>query len=235
MAREHETGELFVPVAQTLRERWSCRGFLPDPAPRALIEEVLAAAQRTPSWCNTQPWRVAVISGAALDELRQAVAADSRFGSDIPFPSGYDGVYAERRREVGYQLYDAVGVARGDREAAAVQSLRNLDFFGAPHLAVISAPAGLGPYGYVDCGLYVQSLLLAAHAAGLGTCAQAAVALKSELLRERLGWGEDRHVVCGVSFGWPDPSHPANSFRSRRADVAESVAFFEEPPSSPGG
>ncbi|WP_229052670.1 nitroreductase [Aeromicrobium sp. Leaf350] len=216
-----------VTVVQALAERWSCRGFLPEPVPRATIEAVLAAAQRTPSWCNTQPWQLAIFSGDAIDDLRSVFASDQRITPDIPFPPGYAGVHQERRREVGLQLYDAVGVARGDREASAVQMLRNFDFFDAPHVAVVSAPADLGPYGYVDCGLYVQSFLLAAQAHGIGTIAQAAVAMKSEVLHERIGWGEDRQVVCGISFGWPDPEHPANSFRAHRADVSDAVTFFD--------
>jgi len=216
-----------VSVVQALAERWSCRGFLPDAVPRATIERFVSAAQRTPSWCNTQPWQVAIFSGDAIDDLRASFAADTRLTPDIAFPPGYTGVHAERRREVGLQLYDAVGVARGDREASAVQMLRNFDFFDAPHVAIVSAPADLGPYGYVDCGLYVQSFLLAAQAEGVATIAQAAVAMKSELLRERLGWGDDRHIVCGISFGWPDPDHPANAFRSHRADVADAVTFLD--------
>ncbi|MEG9224539.1 nitroreductase [Aeromicrobium sp. Sec7.5] len=214
-------------VEQVLRDRWSCRGYLPEPVPRATVEQILEAAQRTPSWCNTQPWQAAIFSGDAIDELRASFATDTRLTPDIPFPPGYDGVHAERRREVGLQLYDAVGVERGDRQASAMQMLRNFDFFDAPHVAIVSAPASLGPYGYVDCGLYVQSFLLAAHAQGVATIAQAAVAMKSELLHERLGWGEDRHIVCGISFGWPDPEHPSNAFRAHRAPVSDSVTFLD--------
>ena len=214
-------------VVRALAERWSCRGYLPDPVPRATIEQVVEAAQRTPSWCNTQPWQVAIFSGDAIDDLRSAFASDQRLTPDIAFPPGYEGVHAERRREVGLQLYDAVGVERGDRQASALQMLRNFDFFDAPHVAIVSAPASLGPYGYVDCGLYVQSFLLAAQAHGVATIAQAAIAMKSELLHERLGWGEDRHVVCGISFGWPDPEHPSNAFRSNRAPVSDAVTFLD--------
>ncbi|GAA1723680.1 nitroreductase [Aeromicrobium alkaliterrae] len=216
-----------VTVVQALAERWSCRGFLPEPVPRATIESVVESAQRTPSWCNTQPWQLAIFSGDAIDDLRTAFAGDQRITPDIDFPPGYAGVHQERRREVGLQLYDAVGVARGDREASALQMLRNFDFFDAPHVAIVSAPAALGPYGYVDCGLWVQSFLLAAQAHGIATIAQAAVAMRSELLRERIGWDDERQVVCGISFGWPDPEHPANSFRAHRADIDDAVTFFD--------
>ncbi len=216
-----------VTVVQALAERWSCRGYRPEPVPRATIEQIVESAQRTPSWCNTQPWQVAIFSGDAIDDLRASFATDQRITPDSDFPPGYTGVYQERRREVGLQLYDAVGVERGDRQASALQMLRNFDFFDAPHVAIVSAPASLGPYGYVDCGLYVQSFLLAAHAHGVATIAQAAVAMKSELLHERLGWGEDRQVVCGISFGWPDPEHPSNTFRAHRAPVSDAVTFLD--------
>lgn len=214
-------------VAQALADRWSCRSYLPEPVQRGTIEQIVEAAQHTPSWCNTQPWQVAIFSGEAIDDLRSAVAADTRLTPDIAFPPGYEGVYAERRRAVGLQLYEAVGVALGDREASALQMLRNFDFFDAPHVAIVSVAASLGPYGYVDCGLYVQSFLLAAQAHGVATIAQAAVAMKSELLHEHLGWGEDRHIVCGISFGMPDPEHPSNAFRTHRAPLADAVTFLD--------
>lgn len=214
-------------LERLLAERWSCRGYLEQQVDRATIERLLTAAQRTPSWCNTQPWEVAVFSGDAMTDLRGAFATDQRFTSDIDFPPAYEGVLADRRRESGWQLYEAVGVAKGDREGSALQMFRNFDFFGAPHVAVVSAPTSLGVYGVADCGLYVQTFLLAAQALGLGAVAQAAVATKSELLHERLGWGDDRQVVCGISFGHPDPEHPTNSYRTNRVPLAESVTFLD--------
>lgn len=206
-----------------LADRWSCRGFTEEPVDAATIERLLLAAQRSPSWCNTQPWHVVVISGDETERLRDAIAADNRIGSDIPFPQAYEGVYAERRRESGWQLYEAVGIAKGDRAASAVQTMKNFEFFGAPHVAIVSTTASLGPYGAVDCGVYVQTFLLAAQALGLGACAQAALAIRAEFLREHLGLDADRQVVCGISFGHPDLQHPANSYRTSRARLEESV------------
>lgn len=214
-------------LERLLAERWSCRGYLDEPVERPTIERLLAAAQRTPSWCNTQPWEVGIFSGDAIADLRDVFATDQRFTPDIAFPPGYEGVHADRRRESGWQLYEAVGVAKGDREGSAAQMMRNFDFFGAPHVAVVSAPTSLGVYGVVDCGLYVQTFLLAAQALGLGAVAQAAVAMKSEVLHEKLGWGDDRQVVCGISFGHPDPEHPTNSYRTNRATLQESVTFLD--------
>ncbi len=210
-----------------LASRFSCRGFTADPVPDDDLRAILAAAVRTPSWCNVQPWQVDVVSGEAMDRLRADIVADTSLGSDYPFPPGYDGVHQQRRREVGWQLYEAVGVAKGDRDGSAREMLRNFEFFGAPHVAIISAPTALGPYAAIDCGLFVQSFLLAAQARGVATVAQAALAQKAEFLRGWLGLPDDRSVVCGISFGYADPAHPANSFRAGRAEIDDLVRFHE--------
>lgn len=223
----------FEALSSVLTSRRSCRGYLPDAVPRETIEQVLAAAQHTASWCNTQPWQVHIVSGAARDSLAKAAVENvfATFGqpapSDFPFPASYTGVYDERRKEVGWQLYDAVGVQRGDRDASATQMLRNFEFFGAPHVAIITTDADLGVYGAIDCGLYVNSFMLGAEALGLGTCAQAAIAQVTPAVREVLGLPDDRLVVCGISFGHPDPEHPSAGFTSRRAPLEDAVTFVD--------
>ncbi len=214
----------FAVLDRLLTARRSCRGFLPDQVDATTIERLLAAAQRTPSWCNTQPWQVEVTTGDATERLRTAFASPPG-GPDIDFPPGYEGVYQERRREVGWQLYEAVGVAKGDREASAREMLRNFTFFDAPHVAIVHAPRSLGVYGAIDCGLYVQSFLLAAEALGLGACAQAAVASHGPLLHDHFGLGADRQIVCGIAFGHADPDHPSAGFTSRRASVDEATTI----------
>ena len=216
-----------------LTARRSCRGYLPDEVPRATIEQVLAAAQHTASWCNTQPWNVHVVSGEAKQALSKAAVDNviATFGqpapSDFPFPEAYTGVYNERRKEVGWQLYEAVGVQRGDRDGSATQMLRNFEFFGAPHVAIVTTDADLGVYGAIDCGLYVNSFMLAAEALGLGTCAQAAIGQVAPAVRDFLGLTDDRRIVCGIAFGRPDPDHPSAGFTSRRAPHADAVTFVD--------
>lgn len=212
-------------LEKVLAERWSCRGYTDEQVAPDVITRLLEVAQRTPSWCNTQPWHVTVTSGEATTRLRDAMAADPRLGSDLDFPPGYEGVYAERRRESGWQLYEAVGVQKGDREASSAQMMRNFEFFGAPHVAIVTTSASLGVYGAIDCGLYVQSFLLAAQSLGLGACAQAALAMRSAFLREYFNLADDRRVVCGISFGHPDPEHPTNSYRTSRAPLTDSVTL----------
>ncbi len=213
-------------LEEILTTRWSCRGYRPDPVDPAVVERLLEAARRTPSWCNTQPWSVHVLSGQpARDLSARMLGSLEDAGSDIAFPESYTGVHQERRRESGWQLYDAVGIAPGDRERSFKEGLRNFELFGAPHVAIVTAPKELGVYGAIDCGLYVQTFLLAATALGLGACAQAALAGLSPVLHDELGIDGDRDVVCGISFGHPDPDHATNSYRTSRAPLGETVTL----------
>ena len=213
-------------LEQLLDTRYSCRGFTPEPVPEETIERILRMAQRTASWCNSQAWQVDLVTGAATAEFGKALTEHvmSRpMRSDLPAPERYDGVYGERRRASGYGLYSALGIERTDTDARTRQMLENYRFFGAPHVAVITSDAGLGTYGAVDCGGYVATFLAAAASLGVATCAQAALALYSDGVREHLGIGEDRLIVCGISFGYADPAHPANAFRADRAELPDVV------------
>ncbi len=209
-------------LATLLAERYSCRGFLPQPVPRATIEKTLQIAQRTASWCNSQPWQLVITSGAATERFRAALtdyAQKHEPTPDYPFPAQYRGVYLERRRECGFQLYAAVGVQRGDREAGARQTLQNFRLFGAPHAAIVTTDEALGIYGAIDCGAYVNNFMLAAKSLGVASIAQAALARHPQFTREYFGLPEDRRIVCGISFGFEDPQHPANQFRTSRATL----------------
>ena len=228
----HSTEERIGVIEELLGERYSCRAFRPDPVPRPTIERILKAAQRTASWCNSQPWQVVVASGEAKERFRKAIYATVSSGApedgDFPFPREYRGVYLERRRESGFQLYNTLGIARGDKAAYARQALENYNFFGAPHVAIIHTDEALGIYGAIDCGAYVGNFMLAAQALGLGTIAQAALARQSGLIRRHFELGDDRRVVCGISFGFPDSDHRINSYRTSRAGLAETVTFVDE-------
>ena len=219
----------FEALDRLLHERSSCRAFVDREVPRAVIEQVLRAAQQTASWCNAQPWQVHVVSGAALERLRTALHARRHEPSepDLEWPRQYRGVYQERRRACGWGLYAAVGIEKGDREASERQSAGNFRMFGAPHVAIVSSDANLGPYGAIDCGAYVGNFMLAARSLGLGSVAQAALAARPAVLREHLDIGADRSIVCGISFGFPDESHPVNQWRTTRASVADVVRWVE--------
>jgi nitroreductase len=213
-----------------LFERHSCRAFLPAPVPRETIERILEMAQRTPSWCNTQPWQVIVTSGAATDRFRAGLlqnAARGMCAPDIPFPREYRGVYLERRRACGWQLYESVGIARGDREASARQGMENFRLFGAPHAAIITTDEAQGAYGAIDCGAYINNFMLAAWSLGVACIAQAAIAGQAAFVREHFGLAPDRQVICGIAVGFEDADHPANKYRTVRASLKEAVEWVE--------
>lgn len=211
-----------------LLRRFSCRGFLPEPVPRPTQEAILAMAQRSASWCNSQPWQVHITEGVATGRFRSAMLEPARPdepGPDFDWPSEYRGVYQERRRECGLALYKSVGVERGDREGAARQAHENHRLFGAPHVAMITTDATLETYGAIDCGGYVACFLLAAASMGVATVPQAALAARPQRVRDFFGLGTERRVVCGISFGFADPGHPANGFRTSRATVETAASW----------
>jgi nitroreductase len=214
-----------------LQRRHSCRAFLPNPLPRETIEQLLHTAGRSASWCNAQPWHAHVVGGEPLERLRADMTERARSGStaapELDWPREYEGVYRERRRDCGWQLYEAVGVGKGDREGSARQSLQNFRFFGAPHLVILTSPRLLGTHGVMDCGAWVSNFMLAATALGLGAIAQAAAASWPDILRRHLDLAADRVVVCGVAFGHEDAAHPANAFRTTRAPLRETVTWID--------
>jgi nitroreductase len=214
-----------------LDERFSCRGYLPDQVPKATITRILTLAQRTASWCNAQPWKVTIASGAAAQRFCESMVevAEKRtpIEPDFPFPREYQGMYLERRRECGWSLYQSVGIAQGDRAASARQALENFKLFGAPHVAIVTTDEALGVYGAVDCGAYVANFMLAARSLGVACVTQASLASWPQRIRSHFDIPEDRRIVCGISFGFPDPEHPANQFRTSRASVDDVVTWVE--------
>jgi len=218
-----------VEVVQRLFDnRFSCRAFHDRPVDRSTIVGILELAQLSPSWCNTQPWQVFVTEGSGTERLRTAIstfAAENSPQPDLPFPDRYEGVYDERRRACGWQLYESVGIERGDRQASAAQALKNFSLFDAPHVAVVTTERDLGVYGAVDCGVYLAHFLIAAHSFGIATVPQAALAAVAPVIREQFGLDDNRQVLFGVSFGYPQLDHPANGFRTARADNKEVLTW----------
>jgi nitroreductase len=229
MNKSESSDEPYTVLTELLEARYSCRGFTPEPVPRETIDKILSLAQRTASWCNSQAWQVCVASAQATERFRAELLSyvnDHAAAPDFDWPT-YEGVYLERRRECGFQLYAATGVARGDREAADRQRLENFRFFGAPHVALVTAPQSLGVYGVLDCGAYVSNFALAARALGVSSIAQAALAAYPGFWREKLALPSDRQVVCGISFGFENAAHPANSFRTSRAAIDRAATWID--------
>jgi nitroreductase len=215
-----------------LKARHSVRAFRPDPVPWAVLERVLSAAQTTPSWCNTQPWHVHLLSGRATSGFAAALAAYASRNTpspDLAIPRNYTGVNSDRRRASRAALYAALGIKSQDHAAREAQLLENCRFFGAPHVGIVSTDAELSAYGAVDAGAYVSILLLAAEAARLGAIAQASIAMYAQFVRDYLGLPATRLIVCGVAIGYEDKRHPVNAFRTERASVDRAVTLVGEP------
>ena len=217
----------FDVFAKVTRERRSIRSFKKQPVPQAVLEEIFSLAQLAPSGCNTQPWLTYVVSGAARDRLSEgliAVAREQRRSVDIPHTNPYHGVFKDRQYDAARQVYGVLGIPREDKAGRFDAFLRNYDFFGAPHVAIVCLPAWGGIREAADLGMYAQTLMLAITAHGLGSCPQAALGTFSDVIREQLDIPADHKVLFGVSFGYPDDA-PVNAVRISRATLAESTRF----------
>jgi nitroreductase len=220
-------------VEWAITTRRSVRGFTDEPVPRATIERLLETASRAPSGSNIQPWKVHVLTGAALERLKSALCA-AHFGGEPEareyeyYPTSWRSPYLERRRKVGWDLYAITGVARGDHEAAMRQRGRNYAFFGAPVGLVFTIDRDLGQGSWLDFGMFLQNIMIAARGHGLDTCPQAAIANYPHILRGQLPIGDGEIVVCGMALGTADPGEPANRLTTEREPLAGFCTFHEE-------
>lgn len=220
----------FDVVARLLSARYSCRGFQTEAVPDETIERIVSVAQLTASWCNSQPWNVIVTSGEGTERFREAMFAyasanPAMHEPEFPFPVRYAGIYDARRKETGWALYNSCGIVRGDRAASGRQMLENYRLFGAPHVMIVTTEADLGVYGAIDCGIFVGSLLMLLQADGIASIAQAAFANYAPFVRDHFKIPEHRKILMGISFGYEDPDHPANGFRTTRAHVSDVVQW----------
>ncbi|AOK36256.1 nitroreductase family protein [Burkholderia cenocepacia] len=210
--------------------RSTCRAYRHTALDRELIRSIVGMAGRSASWCNVQPWQLVVTetpesTGRFRQALMQRVAAHPDNESDLPFPPSYEGIYRERRRGAGLALYSALGIGPKDSERSAEQALRNFRLFDAPHVAIVTVPAELGPYALVDAGGFVSSFLIAAYAHGVATTPQGALARHARFVREYFGIPDTQHMICGISFGYAEDAHPVNQFRTTRAAVDDLLRF----------
>lgn len=212
------------------RTRYSCRAFAPKPVARDTIRAILGQARHAASWCNVQPWVVHLVSGAPLEALRRKLMAATAGATDIAAPPAYEGIHRARRQASGWQLYDALSITREDYAGRMAQAARNACLFDAPHLAVLSVPASIGPYALLDCGGFLAHFQLAARAHGVDSIAQAALAHHAGLLHEALAIPPQDHVVCGISFGYAIADHPVNGYRTDRARVDEFTTWLGDQP-----
>lgn len=226
-----------------LASRRSTRDFLPTPVPREVIDEILTDAMTAPSWSNTRPYMVAVATGAVRDRIttelnrRWVIAAQAINGSwwdkimfvlrGDAFPSSDYHVYRPypkdllpRSHKIGRELYTHIGIARGDRAARDAQWARNFDLFGAPAAIFIFTHKGLPTYSASDAGLFMQNLMLSAHARGLGTCAEGALAIWSTPVKKEFNVPAQYKLLCGIALGYPS-TDTVNEFRAERLPIAD--------------
>jgi nitroreductase len=210
---------------QAITERHSTRMFLSRQVPRELMDEALALAQCAPSNSNIQPWRVVFASGARRDRLVAAMldAARRRAPNIPPLPGGFQ----HFRRELGAEVYGAMGIPITDTAGHMAAVLRNWEFFRAPLAGIVCMHRDLGLADAVSVGMYLQTLLLALTERGLGSCVEVSVTGYPEIIRAQLSIPAELSILCGLAVGYPDPEFPANRLHIAREPVKENVVFLD--------
>jgi nitroreductase len=220
-------------VDDAITSRRSIRAYLPTPVPRETIEQILQVAARAPSGTNTQPWQVHVLTGAALQRLSGRVLAAfddpeerARHAEDYAYyPTEWISPYIDRRRKVGWDLYSLLGIGKTDKDRMHAQHARNYRFFDAPVGLIFSIDRVMQQGSWLDYGMFLQSVMVAARGRGLDTCAQAAFTQFHRLIAEELALPASQAVVCGMALGWADPAAIENTLVTEREPVAAFTHF----------
>src|SRR5690606_11321070 len=225
--------QAYQAVRNAITSRKSTRAFLPTPVAPALIDELLQIAGMAPSGSNIQPWKVHVVTGKARDRLSADLLAAHQ--QNIPdereyqyYPVKWRSPYIERRRATGWGLYGSLNIAKGDREATARQHGRNFEFFGAPVVLIFTIDNDMETGSWLDYGMFLQNVMVAARGCGLHTCPQAALANYPRIVKSQLGIGDDQMIVCGMSMGYEDTSDPVNQFQPSRMGLEELVVHHRD-------
>jgi nitroreductase len=219
-------------IGEAIRSRQSVRAFLPTPVGRSTVEELLQLAARSASGSNIQPWRVRVIAGDVKAQLTQAIFdAVARDGFEPYqrewnyYPVRWREPFLGRRRKIGWDMYNLLGVAKGDFEGTQQARMRNYEFFGAPVGMMFTLDEDLEIGSWLDLGIYLGSLMIAARAYGLHTCPQAAFADFHSVIRPVLNIPESEIIVCAMALGHIDPDAPVNGLKTERADLGAFASF----------
>ena len=215
--------------------RRSVRAFLSTPVPRATIERILALASRAPSGTNTQPWRVYVLTGEPLRSLsRRLVAAyddpeeSARHTEEYPYyPTEWVSPYIDRRRKIGWDLYGLLGIGKTDKARMHAQHRRNYEFFGAPVGLMFTIDRILRQGSWLDYGMFIEGVMVAARAHGLDTCPQAAFTPFHRIVTNEIGAPANEQLVCGMSLGWADPDAIENTLVTEREPVSGFARFLD--------
>lgn len=219
-------------VAEAITGRQSVRAFLDRPVPRETIARILEIAGRAPSGSNIQPWQVWVLTGAARQRLVDDLTARHASGNEGKreynyYPVKWREPYLARRRACGWGLYTTLGITRDDKAGMSAQHRQNFSFFGAPVGLIFALDRDMEPGSWLDMGMFLQSVMIAARGEGLETCPQAAFCQYHDIIRAHLGIGEDKVIVCGMAVGFGDPGARINTFRTEREPVERFAAFVD--------
>lgn len=223
-------------VDHAIRTRQSVRAFLPTPVLRTTIEEILAVAARAPSGTNTQPWKVTVLTGTAKERLSAAIVrayndAEAR-GQHTEeyayYPTQWVEPYLGRRRKIGWDLYGLLGIGRTEKARMHAQHGRNYAFFDAPVGMIFTIDRVMEQGSWLDYGMFLENIMIAARARGLDTCPQAAFIQFHRVIKAELGLPEEQMVVCGMSLGYADMSRVENTLATEREPIEGFARFLEE-------
>ncbi len=212
-------------VEQAIVGRQSIRAYLDRPVPRDVVERVLTIAGRAPSGSNIQPWRVHVLEGEAKDALCRELVRRHESGDEGKraynyYPVAWREPYLARRRETGWGLYGLLGIGRADKAAMSTQHRQNFTFFGAPVGLIFTIDRDMELGSWLDTGMFLQAVMIAARGLGLETCPQAAFCQYHEVIERRLGIPESQMLVCGMAVGYGDPDAQINCFRTTRIPLS---------------
>lgn len=222
-------------VDDAITSRRSVRAFLPTPVPRALIEEILDVAGRAPSGTNTQPWKVYVLTGAARESLSQKIL-DAHADPEVAqqhrdeyqyYPVRWTSPYLDRRRKIGWDMYGLLGLTRENKAGMWAQGRRNYSFFDAPVGLMFTIDRIMEQGSWLDYGMFLQNIMIAARARGLDTCPQAAFMQFHRIIAAHLKMPENEMLVCGMSLGYADPDHVVNRLQTEREPASNFAVFIE--------
>jgi len=214
-----------------IKTRHSVRQFLDRPVPRDMVEKILDTARHSPSGTNLQPWQVAVVTGDTRDQLSKAIikaaVTDKPHPKQQYYPQEWFEPYKSRRFDTGMALYKALDIKREDKQRRIDQWNRNYDFFGAPIGLLFFIDHRSGDGAWVDMGIFIQSIMLAATDLGLGSCAQASIADYPDVVSEILGTSDNLLLAFGMSLGYEDTDASVNQYRVKRVELNDFCHWYE--------
>ena len=222
-------------VDAAITSRRSIRAFLDKPVEREDIARILDVAARAPSGTNTQPWKVHVLTGAARERLSNAILAVNAdpeqaraHAEEYPYyPREWVSPYIDRRRKVGWDLYSLLGLTRDNKAGMAAQHARNYAFFDAPVGLIFTIDRIMEQGSWLDYGMFLQNIMVAARARGLDTCPQAAFTQYHRIIADQLALPEHEMVVCGMALGWADPAKIENTLLTEREPSSGFARFLD--------